>query len=171
MAVPGSNPQTTRVMAYLLDITPRRLNQLHDDGVIKPIKRGTWELVDTLHGYIHFLRKGQPVAAGSPDLRAERTRLTKEQADRAAMDNKEKREETLPVAVVKEVWEGIIAAVRARFLALPGRLAVNHPDLVDYATTERLARVLVDEALNELSEFDPEAYHARARARRTKGGA
>lgn len=169
MSVPGSNPQTSRVMAYLLDITPRRLNQLQDEGVIKPIKRGTWELVDTLHGYIRFLRDGQKSPNGSPDVRAERARLIKEQADKVAMENEHMRANSIPAEVVKDVWGGIISAARARLLALPSRLAVNYAALVDYATTERLARDLVDEALNELSEFDPDIYRAHARAASIKG--
>lgn len=165
MSTPGTNPQTSRVMAYLLDISPRRLLQLADEGVVKPLKRGSWDLVATLHGYLRYLRDGQKGPSDSHDARRERARLLKAQADRAELETDILRAETIPAEVVKDVWSQIIGAVRARLLALPNRLAVNHAALVDYPTTERLTRALVDEALNELAEFEPDLYRsARARA-------
>lgn len=164
MPTPGTNPQSTRVMAYLLDITPRRLNQLHDDGIIKPLRRGTWDLVETLHGYIRFLRDGgkQPELH---DARLERARLLKAQADGKELENEILRAEVIPTEVVKDVWSQVIGACRARLLTLPNRLAANFGALTDYATTEEHARALVDEALNELANIKPDLYRsARARA-------
>ena len=83
MPPPGVNLQSAETMAYLLDMTDRRLRQLAGEGICKPVKRGTWDLVETLHAYINYLRKGGKVEAAGPDVREERGRLLKAQADKA----------------------------------------------------------------------------------------
>jgi len=158
-------------MAYLLDITTRRLLQLAEEGVVKPLRRGSWDLVETTHGYIRYLRGGQKGPADGLDARRERARLLKAQADRAELETAILRADAIPSEVVKDVWSQIIGAARARLLALPNRLAVHAATLTDYATTERLARELVNEALHELSEFEPDLYRtSRARAAGLRGG-
>ena len=44
------------VIAKLLDISPRRVQQLSSDGVIPRASRGKYELVPAVQGYIRFLR-------------------------------------------------------------------------------------------------------------------
>lgn len=160
-----SNPQTTRTMSYLMDISGRRLQQLADEGVVKPIKRGTWELVDTLHGYIRYLRDGMKGPEDTHDARRERARLLKAQADKTELEAAILRADVIPAETVQVVWTQILGACRARLLSLPPRLAAVALSANSYADVETHARELVDEALNELADFNPETYRTeRSRA-------
>lgn len=167
MAAPGTNHQSTRVMAYLLDITPRRLGQLADEGIIRPVKRNVWDLVETLHGYVRYLRDGA-IGAGDEDStlesRREKVRLLKAQADKAELEASIMRGDTIPADVVQDVVGGMVAAFRARMLALPSRAAAQVLACADYQAAEELLRELTYEALNELADFDPEQFlHERSR--------
>jgi hypothetical protein len=44
-------------LAYYLDLTPRRVQQLAKAGVIQKLKRGEYELVPCLHAYIRHMRE------------------------------------------------------------------------------------------------------------------
>ena len=47
---------TAAQLAALLDITPRRLRQLRDEGVVLAEGRGIYSLQASVIGYIKFLR-------------------------------------------------------------------------------------------------------------------
>lgn len=54
--------------ARMIDVTPRRLRQLVDEGHISRADRGRYVTMDVVHGYIRFLR--DPRRAGDDDGRA-----------------------------------------------------------------------------------------------------
>jgi phage terminase Nu1 subunit (DNA packaging protein) len=86
MAAPQTFPLDT--ICKLLDLTPQRVSQLVNMGVIPRKERGRYELVPVVRGYVHYLReravKGD-VSSGD-DYSAHRARLTKAKADMAEMD-------------------------------------------------------------------------------------
>lgn len=165
MDTPSSNTQSTRVMAYLLDITGRRLQQLADEGVVKPIKRGTWDLVETVHGYIRYLRDGMKGPEDTHDARRERARLLKAQADKTETETAILRGEVIPAEVVKKAWGNMIGAFRARMLAVPSRAAAQVLVCTSFEDAEDILRGLIYEGLNELAEYNPYDYrHDGARA-------
>lgn len=55
------------VIAKLLEITPRRLQQLAKDGYIPKASRGKYSLVGAVQGYVRFLRAAQTRAKTEPD--------------------------------------------------------------------------------------------------------
>lgn len=158
MATPGVNAQTTRVMAYLLDITARRLQQLADEGVVKPVKRGVWDLVETTHGYIRYLRDGLKGPEDTHDARRERARLLKAQADKAEIEAAILRGDVIPSEVVKSAWGDMLAAFRARMLVLPSRAATQVLACTRFEEAEEMLRNIVYEALTELAEYDSRQY-------------
>ena len=58
------------------------------------------------------------LAANVLDLNAERTRLSKEQADKVEMENHRMRGELVSVSVARQVLEKILAAFRSRVRCL-----------------------------------------------------
>lgn len=91
--------------------------------------------------------------ATSTDYNAERTRLTKLQADKQEMENEVRREELMEKGSVLRQWAEVIHRSKTKLLALPSRVAplvqatdgsfVSVRDVVDKG---------VREALDELSE-------------------
>ena len=78
---------TSNVVADWLAVTPRRVRQLRDEGVIAEKAPGLYELQSCVVRYISYLRKGN----GSTNLNDERAMLTKAKREAADMENEERR--------------------------------------------------------------------------------
>lgn len=84
-------------------------------------------------------------------LEIERSRLAKEQADKCALENAQKRGELVPVADVVKVWERRIGGCRSRLLGLPGRIAPQVVGCSSIAEVRDLIERHIHECLDELA--------------------
>ena len=103
---------------------------------------------------------------------AERARLHQAQADHAELELAELRGKSVLSEHVLEYWAGMVAAVRAKFLALPSKIAVRVAAPGKVAEVEAQIRELIYEALSELAAggLPPETVARQERAKRAKGG-
>lgn len=144
------------VIARLLDLTERRVQQLTREGVIPKTERGRYELVPAVRGYIRYLRDRSVGRDGAtiPDIASERARLTREQADRAAMENAKARSELISAPTVQKALERTFMAFKARIEAIPRKAVPRLKGVTGDAAREKVLRDLNREALSELSNFD-----------------
>lgn len=151
----ASNAQPIAVIARLLDLSERRVQQLSRAGVIPKAERGRYDLVGAVRGYVGYLREQAKAAeAGSPDYGAERARLVRAKADLAEMEAGGRRGALIPAETVEAAWTAILARLRTRLLALPDRLApVCHEEPTIAGVRDQL-RKAVREALDELADLD-----------------
>lgn len=84
-------------------------------------------------------------------LDRERTRLTKAQADKTELEVAELRAELVRVPLVETHWQAMIAAMRARLVGLPSKIApqVAGPD--DLTRVQDMIQAGVYEALAEIA--------------------
>ncbi|MDR2365422.1 MAG: hypothetical protein LBD68_06145 [Zoogloeaceae bacterium] len=145
--------QSVEEIAELLDMTPRRVQQLVKEGVIpKPVSRGQYEVVPSVVGYIRRLKAMLDGESG--DLLTERTRLTRLQAEKIEIDIAEREEKLIEVAAAERAWSDMIGAFRAKLLNIPERAA---PEVAG-RSERQAAGILADmiyEALSELSNWKP----------------
>src|SRR3972149_345185 len=101
------------VISKLLDLTPRRVQHLANEGVIPRAEKGRYELVPAVRGYIRYLRDRSVGRDGVviPDIASERARLTREQADRVAMENAKARGELLPAPLLLKFLQRVFKAL------------------------------------------------------------
>jgi phage terminase Nu1 subunit (DNA packaging protein) len=155
----ASNTQPIAVIARLLDLTERRVQQLAREGVIPPAarsgaERGRYDLVGAVRGYVHYLREQAARSqAGTADFGAERARLVKAKADLAEMDAGARRSDLLPAADVEAAWIAVLERLRARLLVLPDRLAPLVHEETTIAGARASIRETIAEALTELSSL------------------
>jgi phage terminase Nu1 subunit (DNA packaging protein) len=83
------------------------------------------------------------------DKQVEHARLLHHQANIAALDEEVKKKTLIPEQVVLDRWQGILANVRARLLAVPSQLAATCAD-APRQDVEQKAVELVRQALDEL---------------------
>ena len=157
----ASNTQPIAVIARLLDLTERRVQQLAREGVIPPAarsgaERGRYDLVSAVRGYVHYLRE-QAVRSqsGTADFGTERARLVRAKADLAEMDAGARRSDLLPVADVEAAWIAVLERLRARLLILPDRLAPLVHEEITIAGARASIREAIAETLSELSSQSP----------------
>ena len=148
----ASNTQPIAVIARLLDLTERRVQQLGRDGVIPKAERGRYDLVGSVRGYVRYLRE-QAVRAqsGAVDFGAERARLVKAKADLAEMDAEARRGDLLPAVQVEDAWIAMLARLRSRLLVLPDRIAPLVHEEATIAGARSQIRAAIAEALTELA--------------------
>ena len=67
-----------RAIARFLDVSERRVRQLRDEKVIAEVRPGLYDLIDTNHRYINYLRKRNPESEETIDYNTERAKLVLE---------------------------------------------------------------------------------------------
>ncbi len=139
----------------LLNLTPRRIQQLVREGVIPRAERGKYDLIRTIRGYVKYLQERAEGRAVEPtDLHGERTRLLKAQADKTELEVDERKGALIPAERVVEAWQRLVAAFRAKCLALPSKLAPQLAAVNEIPEIQHYIAGGVREALEELSRFE-----------------
>jgi phage terminase Nu1 subunit (DNA packaging protein) len=144
-------------LARLFNLTERRIQQLAKDGVIPKPEKGKYDLIASTQGYIKYL---QDRAAGKDieprDTYIERARLLKAQADKTEIEVKALNGDLIAAEQVELMWAGLVSSFRARMMALPVRCAHRVMNITGYQEIEEILRGHVNEALEELSRYEPE---------------
>ena len=94
----------------------------------------------------------------SSELENERTRLTKWQADKTELEVAVLRGELIPSEIVQRVWGGMVVSFRSRVMSIPTKSAHSVLGAVNVAEAEAVLKKLVNEALEELADYEPKAY-------------
>lgn len=149
--------QPIGVIARLLDLSERRIQQLSREGVIPKAERGQYDLIGSVRGYVRYLRdQALRAQAGAPDYAAERARFIRARADLAEMEAEEKRRSLIAADEIEAAWIAVLALLRTRLLALPDRLAPHAFDQPTVGDTRNLIRTAIREVLDDLAEPDIE---------------
>jgi phage terminase Nu1 subunit (DNA packaging protein) len=138
---------TAPVLADLLAVSERTVRDLAGRGLVIRTGTGHYAVRASVRAYVTHLR-AEAAARGSDALAAERAREARERADGLALRNAAARGELVPVAEVERTWTGILRDVRARMLAVPGRVATQVAGLTaaDVAVLELEVREALAEA-------------------------
>lgn len=141
------------VIAKLLMLTERRVQQLAGEGVIPKADRGRYALAPAVQGYVRYL-KDRSVGGdvGSDDIGTSKARLIKARARTAEMEADQLEGRLLDRTDVEAAWKTMVLNMRAKLMAIPTRAA---PQVASCASVAEAAAVLdahVAEALNELAE-------------------
>lgn len=129
MAGDGKFDVTT--MANLLELSARRLQQLAKEGYIPVDDRGRYPLVETIRGYIKYLKEhGRGDGRGSAHAG-----LATAQRYKVEMENWRRMGELQLTQQADETCTGLVALITSAHKALPGRLsnelaAISEPPLV-----------------------------------------
>lgn len=141
------------MIAKLLDLSERRVQQLSREGVIPKATRGQYDLIASVRGYVRYLRdQAARAQAGAPDYASERARFIRARADLAEMEAEEKRGSVIAAEDAEAAWIAVLALLRTRLLALPDRLAPIVQEQTRVADTRNLIRIAIREVLADLAE-------------------
>jgi phage terminase Nu1 subunit (DNA packaging protein) len=142
---------STDQLADLLGLTANRVNVLVRQGHIPRVSKGRFDRREAVRGYCEHIRKqASGRGAANPELTEQKTRLAREQADKAEMQNAIARHELIPAADVEREWSAILRDVRAALLALPSRLQqrLGHLTTHDMTVFDREIRDVLSEIAN-----------------------
>lgn len=146
---------TQREMAAHLFIDPSEISRMISRGIIK--KGSTLdEAREAAIRYWRAVAAGRKASSGRGegddlDLVAERARLTHHQANKTALEEDILRRRLIPAEDVAEEWSNRTAAMRAKLLALPTKLATAAMAATSLQDVQTLATDEIYAALGDLS--------------------
>ena len=142
---------TSNVVADWLAVTPRRVRQLRDEGVIAEKAPGLYDLQSCVVRYISYLRKGN----GNTNLNDERAMLTKAKREAADMENEERRGNLHSTGDIEKGLAALCLNMRGRFSGLPAKLSGELAQMGgNQAGIHDKLKAAIDETLEELSHFN-----------------
>ncbi len=145
---------TTKTVAYFLDVTPRRVRQLRDSGVLTEVRPGLYDIVDAAHRYVRYLRQRNPDSGEVLDYNTERAKLVQAKRQNEEYDLQRKEEKLHSSEDVERVLGQMLTNFRARLMGIPSRLASVLSEKTDPVEIFQLMKQDIEEALLELSDFD-----------------
>lgn len=138
---------TSNAVAEWLAVTPRRVRQLRDEGVLVEKVPGLYELKSSVVRYISYLRKGS--------LNDERAMLTKAKREAADMENDVRRGNLCRTEEVEKGLSTLCLNMRGRFSSLPAKLSGELSQMGgNQAGIHDKLKAAIDETLEELSHFN-----------------
>lgn len=106
---------------------------------------------------------GSPEDPNLLDPVYQRARKERAQANKIEIEVQVLRSELIPSEVVEQTWSAMVAAFRARVLAIPSRAAASVLTRRTPADARDFLKKMIDECLNELAAYDPKQYrHKKA---------
>lgn len=137
------------VIAQLLNLTDRRVQQLAKEGIIpKPNNRGEYDLPGCVQGYVAYL---QERAERSEE--PQRVRLDRLRGDREELELQKLRRELVPVAEVAPALEQYVTDVCAVLEGIPERYAEVLQATADVEGKHQLLADLVREVRDTLGGY------------------
>ncbi len=141
---------TSNVVADWLAVTPRRVRQLRDEGVLVEKAPGLYELKSSVVRYISYLRKG----SGNTNLNDERAMLMKAKREAAELENEERRGNLHRTEDIEKGLSALCLNMRGRFSGLPAKLSGELSQMGgNQAGIHDKLKAAIDETLEELSRF------------------
>lgn len=138
---------TTADLAKLLGLTTRRIRQLAQAGTIPQLGRGRFDPSAAIPAYCAYLQEAWSKRTPTGEQAKEKLRLTREQADKAALANEKARGLVTPTEDVERAWVAFCVDLRAKLLAIPARVVSRA------ALDRRTAAILDDELRQAMGEL------------------
>lgn len=142
-----------RGMAGLLRLSVSQVRTKAREGVFVRAGPNRYDVSESVGRYVLRLREAASrggAAQGNEDLKAEKLRLTRAQADKEEARVARERGDLVPADAVTREWTGILRDLRNALLAVPSRCGATLPHLTptDIATLEREMRAALEDVAN-----------------------
>ena len=145
---------TAAAVARHLDMTERNVRTLRDKGVLTEYKPGLYDLKTATHQYINFLRKKNPDAEEKVDYNTERAKLVRAKRESKELELQLRKNEVHTTEDVEQVMTDMLIRFKTRLMAMPAKLSPILAKKTDQTEIFKLMKSGVDEALEELADFD-----------------
>ena len=154
---------STKVIADMLDVSPRRIGQLCEEGILSKVKNGSFLLVPTIRNYVRYLKTKNDTDKPengdvSEEYAIEHTKLEKAKREKAELEVALMKGNVHASEDVEREMTKMLSAFRARTLSIPSKLAPRVAITQDAIKIEEMIRNEVYSALRELSEYDPKVF-------------
>ena len=167
MEIDNSKLVSKAEVAGLLGCSVRQISRLTASGVLTQTEKNLYvrDVVLKSYGAYETCKntrgRGNKKSKDDADYRRERTLLTKTQREKAEMELATIRGELHRAEDVKSVMTDMLGAFRARIMAIPTSLAPQLVAETEIVVVQSTLKKHLWNALQELSEYDPELFHGQ----------
>ncbi len=143
-----------QAIAKLLKLSERRIQQLAKEGVIPKAERGKYDLVNSVRGYIDYLKAKAGGEFTAEEVLKNKNKLLKAKAELAEIDKMKASGELIPKGEVKKTWLELVHKLKQKLLSIPNKVA---PVVVTIKSINEIKLIIQDkihEALYEISSDD-----------------
>lgn len=141
---------TTENIARYLKLTPQRVRQLKEKGILREARFGLYDLCDSTRRYIDYIRQGEEKI----NYNEERARLTAVKRQREELELREKEKFLHTSDDVERILSRMLSNFKSRLLAVPANLSPILAKKTDKTEIYKLILESIKEALAELASFD-----------------
>lgn len=154
---------TQKFLAECLGISPRQVRNLKTSGLFQlPAGKKKYNLESCIKEYIDFKvsdETGRRTGADKEKISAEHEEVKKQIS---LLKLRKLRRELHESSDVEFYLTGMLLAFRKRLEALPQKAAIQIAGVTDANEVMSILRKAVNESLNELSKYDPDAIDGKA---------
>lgn len=154
---------SSSVLGSLFGLTTRRVRQLSDEGVIKKVSRGRYNLSENIKNYILYIKTSQNLKennkANTIDYEVEHALLERRKREKMDLEIAAMKGTMHNAEDVERVMTDMLANFRAKLLALPSKSAPRLLALETISDIQDILQEEVFETLNELSNYDPTEFY------------
>ena len=140
-----------QAIAKLLKLSERRIQQLAKEGIIPKAERGKYDIVNSVHGYIDYLKAKAGGEFTAEEVLKNKNKLLKAKAELAEIDKMNASGELIPKGEVKKTWLELVHKLKQKLLSIPNKVA---PVVVTIKSINEIKLIIQDkiyEALYEIS--------------------
>ncbi len=145
---------STQSLCALAGVTPATLSAWQRRGLIAKNGRNRWPMKATVQALVKHYREtaeARTEADGGLDLKAEKARLAREQADGLQLKNDELRRKLLPAEEVDTAWKAFCGLARFRLQQATASAVAKITGLSDPQAIRQLLEEEIHAALADLS--------------------
>ena len=166
-------PEIVRLaeLAGFLDFSERRIQQLTEEGTIIRVRKGEYEFIKSVKNYIESLDavydevETEDGVVRGVDLKKkeleEKIKLLEKRNEKEEIKLRKMRGEIYESADVENVWAKALEIFRAKLLNIAPRLAPKLKGEDDSDYIENTIEGEITDALEELSNINPEDYKSK----------
>jgi len=161
---------STTELAVIFGWSARRVQQLTQDGVFIPEKRGRYNLKEAVAAYVEYINSGKEdsnIEIAKIKKAMQDARLKEAKADIEELRAKELKGEMHRSEDVAAITEDMIYSIRSALIAFPGRVAIDAHACGSAAEVADVLTKEIHKVMRELAEYhyDPARYEERVRER------
>lgn len=150
---------STAKISEIFGYDPRRIQQLTHEGALVRVGHGKFDLRKSIQAYIEYKVGKETPDEDEIDNAKETAKWTKARREKAELEVAIIRGELHRSKDVERVMNDMLGAFRARLLSLPTKMAPQVIGKTDLAEVKDVLKLAVIEAMNELSNYDPNVFY------------
>lgn len=153
---------TTQELSEILNLSKRRIQQLAKEGALVRAERGKYDLPGSIQAYIEYSNEVPDEELSKVE---EETLWTRARRQKAELELKIMRGEVHRSEDVESVMNNMLSSFRAQMLVIPGKVAPLVLGQKDLEIVKSTIKKYVYEALQELSDYDPNVFYSKSKDR------